>query len=55
LTLEAVMTISRMAIETVIAVSAPILLAGYAAGMALVAMACTAVALLARSINQIVY
>ncbi|HUW58339.1 MAG TPA: peptide transporter [Planctomycetota bacterium] len=34
---------------------APILLAGYAAGMALVAMACTAIALLARSINQIVY
>ncbi len=34
---------------------APILLAGYAAGMALVAMACTAVALLARSINRIVY
>jgi len=34
---------------------APVLLAGYAAGMALVAMACTAIALLARSINQIVY
>jgi hypothetical protein len=34
---------------------APILLAGYAAGMALVAMACTAIALIARSINQIVY
>jgi len=34
---------------------APILLAGYAAGIALVAMACTAIALLARSINQIVY
>jgi hypothetical protein len=34
---------------------APILLAGYAAGMALIAMACTAIALLARSINQIVY
>jgi len=34
---------------------APILLAGYAAGFALVAMACTAIALLARSINQIVY
>ena len=34
---------------------APILLAGYAAGMALIAMACTAIALLARSINVIVY
>jgi hypothetical protein len=34
---------------------APILLAGYAAGMALMAMASTAIALLARSINQIVY
>ena len=34
---------------------APILLAGYAAGMALIAMACTAIALLARSINKIVY
>jgi hypothetical protein len=34
---------------------APILLAGYAAGMALIGMACAAIALLARSINQIVY
>ncbi len=34
---------------------APILLAGYAAGMALIAMACTAIALLARAINVIVY
>ena len=33
---------------------APILLAGYAAGMALVAMACTAIALLARSITEMV-
>ena len=34
---------------------APILLAGYSAGFALIAMACTAIALIARSMNQIVY
>ena len=34
MTLEAVMMISRMAVETTIAVSAPILLAGLAAGLA---------------------
>ena len=34
---------------------APIMLAGYSAGFALIAMACTAIALIARSMNQIQY